>query len=121
MAGSFRIFTHVTVIHNVGAIHAKVMGVINDERRRVLKDFIEDANYYCREQTGATKKSAITDSDYEQGIAKWTTPYANRVYWTGEPATNVNPNASLMWAHKAMELNRKKYEDMFNTRLGTKR
>ena len=31
----------------------------------------------------------------------WNTPYARRVYYTGTPSKQANPNASLMWAEKA--------------------
>lgn len=61
-----------------------------------------DCNFYCREDQGILKASAITQTDGGLGLQiSWNTPYAKRVYYTGKPSKDKNPNASLMWAHKA--------------------
>ena len=31
----------------------------------------------------------------------WQTPYALKMYYTGTPVTDKNPNASLQWCEKA--------------------
>lgn len=62
---------------------------------------LEDSNKYVRKDQGALEKSSITQSIPEKGLLVWSTPYAKRVYYTGNPCRDVNPNASLMWFDKA--------------------
>ena len=82
----------------------------NDEGRRIVtEEFVKDANYYVRQDTGDLKTSAIRHSDFENGKAVWNTEYARKVYYTGRPVLDRNPNASLMWAHKAHMQHKDKY------------
>ena len=51
-------------------------------------------------------------------------PYAKRVYYTGSPSKEVNPNASLMWCEKAAGTNRGDWQKiaqrLFDNALGGK-
>lgn len=78
----------------------------------VATEALKDANYYARHDTGEMIRSSITASQPEKGMLVWDTPYANKVYLTGTPATDKNPNASLMWAHKGYSQNIGKYNEM---------
>lgn len=60
-----------------------------------------DTNYFVKVDTGILRDSANTEVDKSTLIISWNTPYAKTQYYTGKPSTNKNPNASIMWAHKA--------------------
>ena len=62
---------------------------------------ITDCNYFVRVDQGTLRDSAQADIDGTTLRVTWDTPYAKRVYYTGTPSKDVNPNASLMWAEKA--------------------
>lgn len=55
-------------------------------------------NEYVRMQTGVLKNSARVENGGHK--ITWNTRYAKRVYYTGSPRKNVNPNASLRWCEK---------------------
>lgn len=63
-----------------------------------------DANRYVRYQSGALMRSSLSESVLTEGRLVWKTDYAVRVYYLGRPQTLFNPEASLMWAHKAADL-----------------
>ena len=64
----------------------------------VTTQALKDSNNYARRQSGDLIRSSLIATDYEKGILIWDTPYAKKVYWTGTPLKNKNPNARLMWA-----------------------
>lgn len=65
----------------------------------VAEKILADCNHFVRMQSGTLANSARIE---EKGkIIRWKTPYAKRVYYTGTPRKNVNPNASLRWCEKA--------------------
>lgn len=78
----------------------------------MANELLKDANKYVRKDSGKLEKSSILSSQPEKGVLIWDTPYAKRVYYTGTPNTSENPNASKMWAHKAHQENREKYQEM---------
>lgn len=67
-----------------------------------------DCNRYCKEDTGALKKSAV--GNLKNGMLSWNTPYARKAYYTGKANTDVNPEAHLMWAHFAEKRHGKSWE-----------
>ena len=79
----------------------------------VAEQALADCNYFARRDQGTMIKSSQTASDLKKGdlvwdtsYAKkgdlaWDTSYAKKVYYTGTPSHDVNPNASLMWCEKA--------------------
>lgn len=62
---------------------------------------LTDCNYYVRKHIGTLGDTAFTRVDGMTLSVIWDQPYARRVYYTGTPSTDKNPNASLMWAEKA--------------------
>lgn len=62
---------------------------------------LNDSNRYCRMQSGRLMASSYIASQLQQGLLVWNTPYAAKVYFTGNPRRNVNPFASLMWFEQA--------------------
>ena len=82
-----------------------IIGEITEKWQTALyplsEQILTDCNEFVRMDTGQLKKSSATASDPKKGVLVWDTPYARRVYYTGTPSTDVNPNASLMWVEKA--------------------
>jgi hypothetical protein len=102
----------VRVELNKAAVMARIKNAAADATPVITNEFIKDANYYCREDTGELERSAIRASRPEDGLAVWDTPYAKRMYYTGRPSLDRNKNASLMWAHKAARKFKAKYQTM---------
>ena len=75
----------------------------------IAGEFLKDANYYARMDTGMLIHSSIISSDLKAGRVAWVTPYARRVFYFGTPAKDKNPNARLQWAEVARVENREKY------------
>ena len=82
-------------------------------RYLVSKQIRDDSNQFVRWDTGELKRSSERGSDLPNGIIGWDTSYAKRVYFTGRPSTDVNPNASLEWVQVA----RARYSDDWVNRL----
>lgn len=78
----------------------RLRGVWDNEVMPKLADTImEDCNTYVRMQSGELADSIAKEQNGKR--ITWSTAYAKRVYYTGTPRTNVNPNASLQWCEKA--------------------
>ena len=88
-----------------GRFEEKVIPVLSEQ---VLKD----SNFYARMDTGAMIDSSQTASDFKAGKLVWDTPYARKVYYTGSPSKDRNPNASLMWAHTAKNAKNKDWQKL---------
>ena len=78
----------------------------------ISNEALEDANHYAREDSGELIRSSLRASQPEKGRLVWDTPYAKRMYYVGHPVKDVNPAASLMWAHKGASANKGKYLKM---------
>ena len=57
--------------------------------------------------------SVTTTGDLPNGLLVWDTPYAKRVYFTGTPSHDENPDAELMWVHVARDRYSKDWLAMF--------
>jgi len=104
----------VRVTFNKTAVRARVHAASEKALPIMTNEFLKDANYYCREETGELIRSSLRASEPEKGIAIWDTDYARKVYYTGRPSIDTNPNASLMWAHKAHTLHKDKYRRIYD-------
>ena len=65
------------------------------------EQILTDSNYFARQETGNLIASSQTASRPKDGKLIWRTPYAKKVYYTGNPSKNVNPHASLQWVEVA--------------------
>lgn len=63
----------------------------------------DDCNYYARQWQGTLIDSSSASVNGDTLTIAWDTPYARKVYYTGNPSKQINPNASLMWAEKARQ------------------
>ncbi|MDL2257585.1 minor capsid protein [Eubacteriales bacterium OttesenSCG-928-K08] len=84
----------------------------------ITHEFLDDANFYARVQSGELMNSGIRYTDFKNGIVRWRTPYARRVYYTGFPRKNKNINASILWAERARKENSEKYKRMLQKMVG---
>jgi hypothetical protein len=91
----------VTITTNIPKIKLKVDGAWKKTLAPLAEQALTDCNYYVRQDTGALRSSSLSASIPREGLLIWNTPYAKRVYYTGSPSKEVNPNASLMWCEKA--------------------
>lgn len=101
----------VHIEFNKDAVLARVKAANEKALELVTGQFIKDANEYCPVDTETLRRSAITASKPKEGLAIWDTPYAKKRYYTGAPSRDRNPKASIMWAQKAMDGNKKTYQD----------
>ena len=58
--------------------------------------------------------ASAAGSKPKQGKAIWDTPYAKRVYYTGTPSKDKNPDASLQWVEKGVATYRKELDMIAN-------
>lgn len=65
------------------------------------EQILTDSNYFARQDTGNLIASSQNASRPKEGKLIWRTPYAKKVYYTGIPSKDVNPNASLQWVEVA--------------------
>lgn len=98
------------VLTNKSAIRAKVTNANREVTIACTTAIIEYGNIFVREDSGDLKDSSYIASDPEKGEAVWDMPYAKRMYYTGTPVKDKNPNASLMWAEKGVNTYRKELD-----------
>lgn len=65
----------------------------------VAEQIKTDCNVFAREQSGELIRNTFIEKGGKEIV--WRTGYAKRVYYTGTPLKNKNPNASLRWCEKA--------------------
>lgn len=100
----------IEVKSNIGSIKAKVKAGKAKMIPAVTEAVIEYGNIYVRVDQGQLEESSYIKSRPEEGIAIWDTPYARKVYYTGVPSRDVNPQASLMWAEKGVNAHKKELD-----------
>lgn len=69
-----------------------------------------DCCKYCKLDTGRLMRSGRFN--ILNGELSWNTPYASAAYYTGRADVSKNPNASLMWAHKASSIHRDEWKKL---------
>lgn len=85
------------------------------EKARYLlaSQILSDANKHARMDTGEMIMSSQRASDLPNGLIVWDTPYAKKVYFTGTPSHDRNPDAELMWVHVARDRYSKDWMTVF--------
>lgn len=102
----------VRVIFNKAKVKARIVAAAAEATTIIANEFLKDANFYARQDTGNLIRSAVLNSMPEKGIVQWVTPYARRVYYFGSPSQLKNVNARLRWAEVAKAANIEKYKRM---------
>ena len=83
---------------------AKNFDTLSEKARYLLSSqILADSNRHVRVDKGTLRDSAISHSNLPKGELVWNTVYAKRVYFTGTPSTDMNPEAQLMWVHYARD------------------
>lgn len=100
----------ISVSFSKSSVLTRLKGAGNAGLAEVSTELLKDANFYCRKDTGNLIESSLLASKPEKGVLVWDTPYAKKMYYVGAPVRDENPHASVMWAHRAAEEHRKKYE-----------
>lgn len=80
----------------------------------LANEVLKDSNNLARVDSGEMVRSSIRSSNLKEGKLIWNTPYAKKAYYVGNPSKDKNPNAQLMWAHKAVAQNKEKYKNILN-------
>lgn len=102
----------IKIKRNAAAIQAKIAAGEKKMIPAVTEAVIQYGNIFVREDQGALKNSALISSRPQEGKAVWDTPYAKKAYYTGTPSTDVNPDASLMWAEKGVNTYKKELDQI---------
>lgn len=92
---------NVTIrVHNPAMTAKRLESVFyNKALPKVADQMISDCNTFVRKQDGTLAASARVENNGRK--ITWNTKYAKKVYYTGTPRRNVNPQASLMWCEVA--------------------
>lgn len=88
------------IIHNPGMTVSRLKNLFYDRALPVVAEQqLSDCNTYVRMQDGTLANSARIEGGGQR--ITWNTPYAKKMYYTGTPRRNRNPNASLRWCEVA--------------------
>lgn len=102
----------VKITRNMPQIRAKIEAGTELATIAVTEAVVEYGNIFVREDQGTLKDSALIKSRPRDGVAVWDTPYAKKVYYTGQPSKDKNPQASLMWAEKGVKTYKKELDQI---------
>lgn len=86
---------------NKGVIMARIHGKASAGMYKLAAMIRADCNRFVRVDKGTMRASSYTASELTKGRIVWQTPYVRRVYFTGTPSRDINPQASLLWCEKA--------------------
>lgn len=106
---------------NKSEVRAKIKAGVKATTPILSEQILKDSNFYARQDTGAMIASSQYASNLQEGEIVWATPYAKKVYYTGSPSRDVNPNATLMWFETAKRAHLKDWlklaEKIFSSKL----
>lgn len=94
----------VTFNFNVPEIMGNIEAANQEALVELGQQVLADSNYYCKLDQGMLISSSQNSSDLESGNIVWDTPYAQRQYYFENAHTDKNPNAQMMWFHKAKDV-----------------
>ena len=93
----------VELVDNVGKFGNRFDQLEEKARYLLSSQILADANKHVRADKWRLRDSSLQYSIPKDGYLIWNTPYAKRVYYTGTPSTDQNPDAELMWVHVARD------------------
>lgn len=99
-------------LENASAAAKRIRSACVDKLPLVSDLIMSDCNQFVRKQDGALAGSAHIENGGREIV--WSTPYAKRVYYTGTPRKNVNPNASLRWCEVAKRMYVGQWSEYYN-------
>ena len=87
-------------VHSPATTTSRLKAIFDSKARPVVAEqILTDCNTYVRMQSGNLANSGHTEAGGKRIV--WNTGYAKKVYYTGTPRKNKNPNASLRWCEVA--------------------
>lgn len=90
-------FDMVGILDSIEQANCEAIAIMGEQ-------VLADSNYYCKKDQSMLIDSSLSNSDLESGVIVWDTPYAQRQYYLESAHTDKNPNAQMMWAHKARDV-----------------
>ena len=102
----------VSVTTDRAQIKRKIQAATDNMLPKLAEVILADCNEFVREDQGTLKDSSYNETASDGQNIGWDTPYARRVFYTGSPSKDVNPNASLEWAEKARAKYKKDWEKL---------
>ena len=100
----------IKISRNMPQIMAKIQAGEKAAVIAATEAVVKYGNIYVRVDQGTLEDSSLTASIPAEGKAIWDTPYAKRVYYTGEPSRDKNENASLRWADEGVRVFKKEID-----------
>lgn len=91
----------VDVTFNKAEVVKRINKAISVGQMAMTQQALKDSNRYVKKDTGIMEASSLKATDFAGGVLIWDVIYAKKNYYLGRPSKDVNPLASLMWAHKA--------------------
>lgn len=78
----------------------------------VSDQVLKDSNLYIPLDTGALRDSSLIYSDLRNGLIRWSTPYARRLYYGThfKFSRDKNPRAQALWAEKARSVHMREWQ-----------
>lgn len=93
----------VTLESNVDTFVERFSRLAEKARYQLATQILADANKHVRADSWELKRSSERASVPAKGELVWDTPYAKKVYYTGVPSHDENPDAELMWVQVARD------------------
>ena len=93
----------VTLTDNADKFEKRFDQLSDKSRYELASQILDDSNKHARRDTGEMILSSQRASDLPKGVLVWDTPYAKKVYFTGTPSHDANPDAELMWVQVARD------------------
>ena len=104
-------------VHSPTATTIRLKAVFDRKARPIVAEqILTDCNTYVRMQSGNLADHGHTEAGGKRIV--WNTSYAKKVYYTGTPRKNKNPNASLRWCEKAKRNHKQEWARMATRLVG---
>lgn len=94
---------NVRVTLDTPAILERHRASVRKAQHDLDQQVIKDSNYYIPRDRGELMRSALRASTVGEGLVRWATPYARKLYYNPDFnfSTDVNPNAGGLWFETA--------------------
>jgi hypothetical protein len=87
----------------LGNLQSRVQQAIDASQIQLDQEVLKDSNFFIPKDTGELERSSLRASNIGQGVLRWDTPYARRLYYNPQYtfSKDVNPNAQGLWFEAA--------------------
>ena len=95
---------NIKVTVNTARLGLDMDNALKEAVEATSQQALEDCNYYCKWDSKTLIESSQIHSDFEKGILRWVTPYAEDQYTYPGTRYDKNTNACPEWCKKAKEM-----------------